>query len=526
VVRGSTWQVLALGGLAGALYALAFPPYGMVPLAALALLPLILAVRRAPRARVAVAAGAMACLVASAFSFFWIADMAHRFWRVPWAFAGLLLGLFGTFAEIHFTLFALLAWKLRNRLAVWPAASTAALYTALEIVVPKIFPDALGHSMVPLPVVPHASAWVGTYGLSFALAWCAAVLAWRSDRTRRSRTHRTLEMALCGLGFLVLCILGALRQRAQASVAPARSLEVLLVQSNIGDPEELVARLGNVTAAIDSVMTTYSNLTRQALAAGPVDLIVWPETAVPAVPRPRIVERMSALARAIETPIIFGGYDAVRAGDRFLMYNAAYHMTATGELQARYYKHKLLVFSEYVPLSARFPWLLNLLPTPGEFTPGPGPRLFHAAGTAFSPLICYELLFPRVVRRSLRAGGEVMLNLTNDYWFGRHAEPMQHLALSRMRAFETGRPVIRATNTGISALVDGQGRVLQRTGVWEQAVLRGTLPVPPPHWTPYARWGEWTTAAWIAAALLAVSLSWRMLSRAEKVPALVREESA
>jgi apolipoprotein N-acyltransferase len=87
---------------------------------------------------------------------------------------------------------------------------------------------------------------------------------------------------------------------------------------------------------------------------------------------------------------------------------------------------------------------------------------------------------------------------------------MQHLTLSRMRAFETGRPVIRATNTGISALVDGRGRVLQRTEVWQRSVLRGTLPVPPAGWTPYARWGEWTTAAWIAAAIGLVGSVWRI----------------
>jgi len=511
VVRRSSVQVLALGGLAGALYALAFPPYGIAPLGAIALVPLIIAVRRAPSARVAVAAGAMAGLVACCFAFFWIADMAHRYWQVPWVFAGFLLVIFGTFAEIHFTVFAWLGWKLRNRLAVWPAAVTAALYTALECIIPKIFPDALGHSMVQLPVVPHASAWVGTYGLSFALAWCAAVLAWWSDRTRRGRGHRNLEIGLCALGFIVLCIVGARRDRSQAALVPQRSLEILLVQSNLGDPEELATTLGSVTAAIDSVITLYANLTRDALAAGPVDLIVWPETAVPAVPRPRVLWQLSEFVRRIATPLVFGAYDAVRQDNRFLMYNAAYHMTAAGELQGRYYKHKLLVFGEYVPLSARWPVLLNLLPSPGEFMPGPGPGVFHVAGTDFSPLICYELLFPRLVRASLRAGGDVMLNLTNDYWFGRQGEPRQHLTLSRMRAFETGRPVIRATNTGISALVDGRGRVLQQTGVWEQAVLRGTLPVPPPGWTPYARWGEWITAAWVAAAILAVALSWKGL---------------
>jgi apolipoprotein N-acyltransferase len=510
VTRRSTVHVLVLGGLAGALYALAFPPYGLAPIGAIALVPLIMAVRRAPRPRLALAAGAMAGIVASIGSFFWIAGMAHRFWQVPWVFAVFLLLLFGTFAEIHFTAFAWVTSKLRPRLAVLPAAVTAALYTLLEAAIPKIFPDALGHAAVQVPWMPHASAYVGTYGLTFALAWTAAAIAWRGDAAR-GRVQRHVELVLSGCGLVVLVVLGGRRDRKESQSQPERALEVLIVQSNLGDPEELAARLGSVTAAIDSVMTLYENLTREGLAAGKVDVVVWPETAVPAVPRPRIVSRLAEFARRIETPLVFGAYDAVRQGDRFLMYNAAYHLTAAGELQDRYYKHKLLVFGEYVPLSARFPALLNLLPSPGEFMPGPGPGWFHVAETILSPLICYELLFPRVVRRSLRTGSEVLLNLTNDYWFGRRGEPMQHLTLSRMRAFETGRPVIRATNTGISALVDGRGRVLQRTEVWQRSVLRGTLPVPAAGWTPYARWGEWTTAAWIAAAIGLVGSMWRIV---------------
>ena len=162
--------------------------------------------------------------------------------------------------------------------------------------------------------------------------------------------------------------------------------------------------------------------------------------------------------------------------------------------------------------------LLNMLPMPGEFTPGPGPQVFQIDGVAFTPLICYELLFPNVVRASLRAGGEVLLNLTNDYWFGPYGEPRQHLALCRMCAFETGRPIVRATNTGMSAFIDASGQILEHAGVWKQAVLRGTLPIPPMHWTPFARWGSWTTAGAMAAALLLVWLTWKLVPANVAVP--------
>jgi apolipoprotein N-acyltransferase len=526
-------RVLALGALTGALYFLSMPPYSLRPLAWVAMGPLALAVWQATSARQAALGGAAAAMVASFGGYFWIADMAHRFWQVPWVFALFLQFIYGTFAEIHFTDFALLWWVMRRaatnrrrdggQLALpgggegggrigEPAALAAVLFVACELFVPRIFPDKLGHSQLDLGALPQAAALVGTHGLSFALAWLGVGLAALASAARgRARRQALLETALAVLLLGGLALAGARYREARTRVPATGSLSVLLVQSNLGDPEELAVALGSVTAAVDSTVSIYEGLTRRALTVAPpgspaVDLVIWPETAVPSVPRPRIVARLQAIATDFGVPILFGAYDSDRgAGNRWRIYNAAFLMQPDGDVGEPYYKHKLLLFGEYVPLSDRFPRLLNLLPSPGEFTPGPGPRVFQSGGVALTPLICYELLFPRLVRRALRAGGEVVVNLTNDYWFGRHLEPHQHLELVRMSAIEAGRPVVRATNTGISAAIDGQGRLLARTGVWVQDVLQVTVPVPPMSWTPYARWGEWTTAGLaIAAAVLAV----------------------
>jgi apolipoprotein N-acyltransferase len=513
----AAWRLRALGALSGVVYFLAFPTYSLGPLAWVAFIPLFAALRRAPRRREALWIGAAAGMAISVGGYFWIADTAHRFWQVPWPLAILLLGIFGTFAELHVPVFAGLLWTLRRRFPSLPAAGAAALFAVCELYVPRIFPDKLAHPTLDLGTFAYAAALVGTHGLSFTIAWTAAALeaAWATRRDAAHRRH-LVELGLAAVAVLALAAWGA-RQRAALTAAPAaKTLEILLVQSNVGDPEELAKTLGNVTQAIDSTVSTYIGLTAQALARGRADLVVWPETAVPAIPRPRVVARVQSLVAAYGVPIVFGAYDAERvAGKRLKMYNAAFHMTANGELTARYYKHKLLLFGEYVPLSDRFPALLDLLPTPGEFTPGPGPGVFRIAGVAFTPLICYELLFPSVVRGALDAGGEVVLNLTNDYWFGRHLEPEQHLALCRMCAMETGRPIVRATNTGITALVDARGEVVARTGIWTQETLRARLAVPAMRWTPYARWGETALAVLVAAALLAVGVMWRLVPRRE-----------
>ncbi len=524
------WRVAALGALAGALYFLACPPYGVAALAWVALAPLLIAIHRAERWRQALWAGGAMGLVACFGGYAWIADTAHRFWQVPWAFATLLLAVFGTFAELQFTVFAVLAWRLRGRLRLAPAAATATLFTFCEILVPRIFPDKLGHTQVNTAALAHAASLVGAHGLSFLLAWIAASLvalgiAWVARRSPSaaadaSSVRARLQFTAAELGLATLATIGFAVYGAQHAARLARTpaehqLDVAIVQANIGDPEEIAAVLGSVTSAIDSTVATYIRFTNGMRSDPPPDVIVWPETAVPAVPRQRILDRLSQMVEQRQTTLIFGAYDAERTPDsRWLSFNAAFCMNPAGEVVGRYAKHKLLIFGEYVPLSDRFPQLMNILPSPGEFTPGPGPRVFDVKGVPLTPLICYELLFPDVVRSALRAGGSVIVNMTNDYWFGRGLEPEQHLALCRMCAMETDRPIVRATNTGISALIDANGEVQVRTRIWEPAVLRATLAVPPMTWTPYVRWGHWTTAvlaagAWLLAAASRRLLAWR-----------------
>ena len=498
------WRAPALGALAGALYFLACPPYGLSALACVALVPLVLALRTAGRGSDAVRAGWVAGIVACAGGYAWIADTAHRFWEVPWVFAAFLLLVFASFAELHFTVFALVWWKGRRRFEAAPAAAGAALFTLCERFVPRIFPDKLGHTQVDAGPLPFAAALGGTHGLSFGLAWVAAavaalVWAWRTPARRRC----ALELAVAVAAMGGLAVYGAQRAQGIARTAPERTLDVLIVQPNIGDPEEIVAQQGSVTQAIDSTLTAYIGMTRSAIGATAPDLVVWPETAVPTVPRPRTLERLERLVAERGIQLVFGAYDIERVTDQLRRtYNAAFHMDAMGQLRGRYAKNKLLVFAEYVPLSDRIPGLLNLLPAPGEFSPGPGPVVFTVHDVALAPLICYELLFPDVVRRALRGGGTVIVNLTNDYWFGRGLEPEQHLALCRMCAFETGRPIIRATNTGISATIDGSGVVRARTRVWEPGVVRDRVPIPPMSWTPFTRWGDLATAAVVAAGMV------------------------
>ena len=501
--------VLALAS--GLLYTFAFPPFDVVVLGWFVLTPLVIALEKVTSARRAVLCGAIAASIMCMIGFFWIADTAHRFWNISWAFAGLLLLLYSTFGAINFTLFALLYWVVRRRLVAWPAAATAALFVGVEFVTPKIFPDALAHTQTELPAFPLAAALVGTHGLSFLIAWVGAALAGlRLSAGRRRR--RIVELVASIVVALLFWAYGVSRLRDEPPVL--RQIQLALVQTNIGDPVGLADQLGSFAAMEDSVLGVYMRATRDAVRDHPdLDFVIWPETAAPLPGTGVELDPVRELVRQLPVPLIFGTYDFQRAPTgKWDVYNALLWMDTQGNVRDRYHKHKLIPLGETVPFADHFPFLENIIPaSPGVFARGAGARVMEIEGVRFTPMICYELLFPRYVRRGLQQGDEVLLNLTNDYWFGRYLEPEQHLALARMRAFETGRPIVRATNTGISAIIDARGRIQASAPLGSVETLVATLRVPVAEWTPFARWGEWLTLLQIGLAVAAMSVTWRFL---------------
>lgn len=447
--------------------------------------------RGATSARQALLCGAVAAATTCFIGYYWIAQTAHDFGMVPWPVAGGALLAFALIGEINLTLFAVALWWLRKPLARLPAAWTAALFTLTELITPKVFPDVLAHSQIDVPAMASATALVGQYGVGFVIAWFSTAVANSLYQRRHLSWARRLLAPEVVFSIAVALALGGYgwaRQRAPIDVE--RQLDVVLVQTNVGDPIGLVNR-DVVASVIDSLVTAYVGWTREAIDGKPADIILWPETAVPASPRHGAYYKIQRLAIETDTPVVTGGYDFRRNEDnQWNIYNAMFWIDTEGAVRGRYHKKKLIPIGETIPFESVWPQLRSLLPNAGEFKPGQGPQVMEIKGVRFAPLICYELIFPRYARSALKAGGEVFLNVSNDYWFGQTAEPQQHLALARMRAYETGRPILRCTNTGISALIDSHGQVILKSGIWRQETLRGTLAIPKMSWTPYARWGE------------------------------------
>jgi len=336
----------------------------------------------------------------------------------------------------------------------------------------------------------------GVYGLSFAIALAGALAVSPRGWVRRGALAAlALHLAL----FAGQRVLERPGNESGAGVASARSNErrirVAALQGNIDQGQKWSAQ------AFEDTLLAYEDLSRRA-AAGGAQLIVWPETAVPApLAYADLRERVAALARELRTPLIVGavGLDFDANGRATAYYDSAFVFSHEGVLLDRYDKTHLVPFGEYLPLRPLLGRLIRAVATgatPGDVSAGGRPRaidvpLANGESVRVGIPICYELIFPDLVRRFAEDGAELLVGITNDAWYGRTGSPYQFLAMTELRSAETRLPGVRAANTGVSALIDFDGRARQRTRIFERDLLVGDLTLrDPPQATSYALHGD------------------------------------
>jgi apolipoprotein N-acyltransferase len=255
-----------------------------------------------------------------------------------------------------------------------------------------------------------------------------------------------------------------------------------VVQGNVEQdkkwaPEE---RQATVTAYIEQ---TVSLFTRKKPA-----LVVWPETALPFFPEARhpLMIPLRALTTQNRIALLTGApwYRAIdRADKKFQYFNSALLLNVDGRFTGQYFKTHLVPFGEYVPMKKYLPFIAPLVQTVGDFTPGTveDPIVYQKA--KIGVLLCYESIFPDIAEQWVRAGANVLINLTNDAWYGKSSAPQQSFAMTVFRAVETRRSVVRAANTGISGFIDPLGRIRMQSEIfvpWEASadvVLNEDVPV-------------------------------------------------
>ena len=403
-----------------------------------------------------------------------------------------------------------------GRSAAARALVGAGAYVGSEWLIPKLLGDTIGHGFLPAPAMRQAADLVGAPGLTVVLllsneATLAGLRAWWSGDRRRALRAASV---VAGLAVLLLGY-GSWRLRAlAAATGAAPPLTVGVVQGGFADYAGLEKAHGTFEAT-RRILNDYFALSQDALRDGPVQLLVWPETVYPTTfGSPKSADG-AAFDRALASfvsgtgvPLVFGGYDAGEDGRE---YNAAIVLepgeNGTGVTFDAYRKTWLFPLTERVPAVLDTPAIRRRLPWLGTWTPGDGPtslrlRPKNGATIRVVPLVCYDAVVPAHTRAAVAEGAELIVTLSNDAWFGRGPGTWLHLAVSVFRSIEAHRPQLRATTTGISAVIDAGGEIRAAAGPGERRVLVDTVvPVALPA-SVVMRFGDWVSPSLLAVAAL------------------------
>jgi len=480
--------------LSGVLYFVSFPGFDVWPIAFVCLVPLHLVLARVTTGREALRVGLLMGFVTNWGGYYWLVGMLETFSGFPF---WLCVGFASVLCLYQGGLFALYAWLFHaGTRAKWsPLLVAPTAMVLLEFAYPLLFPSYTANCLHPVVALIQATEIFGPLGLTAAIVLVNAAIAMAIERrTEGVRANgRSLAVAIGVPALLFAYGLVRISQVDARSAASAR-LTIGIAQSNMGvyqkheDPEEGLSR--------------HQRLSKRLLDDGELDLLIWPESAyVYALPENVRTVRRRVLG-GLPGPLLFGGIQ--RRGGK--LYNTALLTDVSGRIVDSYDKVYLLAFGEYLPFGDVFPILHEWSPHSGRFTKGTDLEPLAFGRWRIATLVCYEDILPRFVRDLVRAGDpHLFVNQTNDAWFGKTHEPAIHLALSVFRSVEHRRWLVRATNTGISAIVDPVGRVVKQGPLFRQAAIRGDVRMMR-GWTPYQTVGD--VLGWLslgAAAAFAVA---------------------
>lgn len=441
--------------------------------------------------------GLLTGTIANAVGFYWLIGTIHRFGGFPYPVSLIFQILLSMYSGLSFAIFAYVTTKLGlfRKPGLLSALLIAAVWTSIEFLFPFLFPYGITNSQADYIPLMQIYELFGMYSLSFLIALVNVTIMRFLKGFRKKSPMPSLEI-LTSLVLVVLTIAYGFWKMDVVSkrITEAPKIKVGIVQANFDFFEK---NEGN-----EDVVSRRHGVMSESL--GSSDLIIWPETAIQAWVSTS--SRLLVNDGKVVVPDIKGTYFLVgglsyktnkigphRISDEDVeKFNTAFLTDSQGRILGRYHKIKLLLFGEYLPLSSYFPALKRMSPATGDFMPGNELNLLeiNEKNIKIAPLICYEDIIPSFSRRLVKKGANLIVNLTNDAWFGRTHEPYQHLVVSVPRAVETRLYLVRATNTGVSAVIDPLGRVVAKTEIFEQAILEQEIGIMNGEKTLYTRIGN------------------------------------
>ncbi|PWT83973.1 MAG: apolipoprotein N-acyltransferase [Blastocatellia bacterium] len=403
---------------------------------------------------------------------YWITNVMVLYGGLATWVAILVNALLIAYLALFPALFALIMRRLLRRSGAQALLVAPCVWVATELgrtyVPPGGFPWVLlGYSQVTTLPIAQLASLVGVYGVSALVASVSAVAAFCVAPTPPRR--RMVAVVTMALVIVALATWGSRRVVRSDWSRAGEPLQVGIIQGNVDQAEKWNG------ARSTAIFKDYLRMTRQAIGNG-AEIVLWPESSTPFMfeeDHPA-AEQVRTLARQARVPILLGS-DQTERGPATRYYNSAFLVGADGSTAGVYRKIHLVPFGEYVPMRRVLFFAAPLVEAVSDFSPGDQDALLPVGSHRISTAICYEVVYPNLIRQFVRSGSELLTTITNDAWFGRTSAPYQHFAQASMRAIEEGRYLVRSANTGISGIVDPYGRVLAQTDIFLPAVLVGSV---------------------------------------------------
>jgi apolipoprotein N-acyltransferase len=502
---------LVLAGASGLFLPLSFPKSDLGLLAWVALVPLHWALDGKNK-RQAFWIGWLSGTIAFTGMMAWVVTAMNTYGKVPLAISYGLMLLLTAYLGLYVGLYSAGAVWFRTLIPRYGLFVFPCLWVTLELIRTYVLSGLpwglLGYSQYRQIEIIQIADHMGVYGVSFLIVLVNVALAefltWLMPLFRGFRPAR-LPWELVAMAALLVTLsweygLASISE-APFSDIPRSSISVGVVQPNVDQAVKWD------TAYREETLARFDRLTERLGRA--TDLVVWPEAATPFVfeREPVYQLQLIALANRAQAPILFGS-PALRfySDRRPYLLNSAYLLSPDGQLLGRYDKHHLVPFGEYIPFKSSFLFFLDkLVEGIGDFEAGTGPTVLTLmpkprsaatgmAGTEprtinFGVAICYEVIFPDLVRQFAANGAEFLVTVTNDAWFGASSAASQHFSMVVFRSVENHLAFARSANTGISGFIDPFGRIVEATPTFTEQAVKATIRVWHPH-TFYSRYGD------------------------------------
>ncbi len=482
-----------LAGLSGLMLTASFAPINLDWIAWISLIPLLISLEDKSLSD-AFKIGLFVGLFHYLTLIYWIVNVLSRYGNISLILSLAALLLLSFYLALYIAFFALIVTNLKNnRLSpFWGASIWVALEYARSYIMTGLPWCLLGYSQYSrLPLI-QISDIAGVYGISFVIVLVnfsiynvasltikkkalGYTIGYESEATGYDHNkHNGHALRIIGIepiltslliGFILLYGYNNLKEKADNN-SKGKELRAVIVQGNIDQSLKWDSDFQEETVSI------YKKLSLESADFKP-QIIIWPETALPFFFQDisHLSKEVFKIAKITNANILFGSPAYVNDKDNIFYYNRAYIISKNRVLDY-YDKVHLVPFGEYVPLKKYIPFVHRLVPAAGDFSTGKKVKPIHSPGLKIGALICFETIFPDISRKFAAQGAELLVNLTNDAWFGRTSAPYQHLSMAVFRCVENGLPMARAANTGISAFILANGKIVDKSELFAREILQ------------------------------------------------------